>query len=130
MQAVRSRAALVSFAATVAAWESQDAARIKVLYAPDFAGFDFTGPLITDRATWDKAQEAFAAGKIDKVVIKGSAIQLLGPDAFVVSSFGEDTSSASATTVATFRCTDVFKRIAGGNWSIVNENCSSMLPTG
>ncbi|MGZ3173800.1 MAG: YybH family protein, partial [Croceibacterium sp.] len=109
---------------TIAAWESMDAAKIKALYAPDVAGFDFVGPLVTDRATWDKNQDAFAAAKIDKLVIKAKKIQLLGPDAFVVSSYGDDTSS-SAKSSATFRCTDVYKRDAGGSWLVVNENCSS-----
>jgi uncharacterized protein (TIGR02246 family) len=113
------------FDATVAGWESQDAATVKALYAPDVAGFDFVGPLVTDRATWDKNQDAFAAGKIDKVTIQAKKIQLLGPDAFVVSSYGEDTSSGPPKTSAAFRCTDVFKRAAGGSWLIVTENCSS-----
>ena len=113
-----------AFDATVAAWQSQDAARIKALYAPDVAGFDFVGPLVTDRATWDRNQETYAAAGIDKVVIKARAVQLLGPDAFVVSSYGDDMSSGPNKASAAFRCTDVFKREAG-RWLIVNENCSS-----
>lgn len=62
-------------------------------------------------------------------MIKAKKIQLPGPDAFVVSSYGDDTSS-SAKTSATFRCTDVYKREAGGSWLIVNENCSSTPTAG
>lgn len=113
-----------AFDATIVAWQSADAATIKAQYAPDVAGFDFLGPLVTDRATWDRNQEAFAAAKIDKIVIKDKKIQLLGPDAFVVSSYCDDTSS-SANSSAAFRCTDVYTRRAGGPWLIVNENCSS-----
>lgn len=123
-QAVTEDDASKAFNSTVEGWESADATRIKALYAPDFAGFDFTGPLITDRAAWDKTQDAFAAAKIDKITIKDKKIQLLGPDSFVVSSYGEDSSSTAGTN-ATFRCTDVYKRESAGSWLIVSENCSS-----
>nr|WP_166176487.1 hypothetical protein [Altererythrobacter segetis] len=118
-----------AFDTTIAGWQSADAATIKALYASDVAGFDFVGPLVTDRSTWDKNQDAFAAAKIDKIVIKAKKIQLLGPDAFVVSSYGDDISS-SAKASATFRCTDVYKREASGSWLIVNENCSSTPTAG
>ena len=116
-----------AFDATVAAWGSMDAARIKALYGPDIAGFDYTmGPLITDRATWDKNQDAFAGAKLDNVKVVSKKIQLLGPDAFVVTSQSSGTSTAMPKNNSVFRCTDVFQRDAAGSWPIVNEHCSPM----
>ncbi len=115
------------FDATVAAWQSMDAAKVKALYAPDVTGFDYTnGPLVPDRATWDKNQDAFVAAKLDKVNVVAKKIQLLGNDAFVVSSQSEGTSTALPANNTTFRCTDVYLRDASGTWPIVNENCSPM----
>lgn len=116
-----------AFESTVAAWQSMDAAKIKALYAPDVTGFDYTnGPLVPDRATWDKNQDAFAAAKLDKVDVVANKIQLLGNDAFVVTSQSEGTSTALPANNTTFRCTDVYRRDAAGAWLIVNENCSPM----
>ena len=54
--------------ATVVAWTSMDAAKIKALYAPTVNGFDYAVPgLSPDRATWDKRQDSFAAARIDKL---------------------------------------------------------------
>lgn len=114
------------FAATVAEWQSMDAARIKAVYAPDFAGFDFGGGLITDRAAWDKAQDGFAAAQFDQIELSARKIQLLGPDAFLVSALGKDISSANPQTSVTFRCTDAFQRAANGKWLVVSEHCSGL----
>lgn len=123
--AVTEADASAAFDATVATWASMDAAKIKALYAPDVVGFDYAyEPLVTDRATWDKNQDAFAAAKIDKLDVTAKKIQLLGPDAFVVSSFSNATSSATPTSNGVFRCTDIYQRQADGAWLIVNENCT------
>ena len=115
-----------AFDSTVASWQSMDAAKIKGVYAPDVAGFDFAmAPLVTDRATWDKAQDAFAAGKIDSLKVSAKKIQLLGADAFVVSSMADATSSTMPKNNGVLRCTDVYQREAGGAWLVVNEHCSS-----
>lgn len=114
------------FDATVAAWGSMDAAKIKALYAPDVAGFDYShAPLVTDRATWDKNQDGFAAAKLDTISVVEKKIQLLGPDAFVVSSTADGKSTAMPKNNAAFRCTDVYQRQPDGNWLIVNENCGA-----
>jgi uncharacterized protein (TIGR02246 family) len=113
------------FESTVAAWQSMDAATIKALYAPDVVGFDYSGGrLVTDRATWDKNQDAFAAAKLDKVAVESKTIQILGPDSFVVSSYSVGTSSAKPGPKTVFRCTDIYQREADDSWLITNENCS------
>ena len=123
--AVSEADAAKAFDATVAGWQSMDAARIKGLYAPDVAGFDYSyAPLVTDKALWDKNQDAFAAAKFDKIEVKEKKIQLLGPDAFLVSSTSSGTSKANPGASFTFRCTDAYKRQADGAWLIVNENCA------
>jgi ketosteroid isomerase-like protein len=114
-----------AFEATVQGWQSMDAARIKGLYAPDVAGFDYSYPgIVTDRAQWDKNQEAFASAKLDKVSVDEKKIQLLGPDAFVVTSLSTGTSTALPANRTIFRCTDVYRQEADGAWLIVNENCA------
>ena len=116
------------FAAALSAWQSMDAAKMKALYAPDFVGFDFTlAPLITDRAEWDKVEDAYAAAKIDALNVTAQEIQLLGTDAFVASFVAEATSTAAPQNNGGFRCNDVFHRDASGAWLIVNEHCS-VLP--
>lgn len=112
--------------ATTAAWTSMDAARVKALYAPSVVGFDFSiEPLSMDRATWDKAQDAFVTAKLDSAVQKERRIQLLGPDIFVVSGRWEVRSSAVPANNSVLRCTDVYRRDASGAWPIVNEHCSA-----
>ena len=112
--------------ATLAAWQSMDAAKIKAVYAPDVVGFDFaTAPLVTDRAAWDKAQDAFAAGQIDKITPTAQKVQIIGPDAFIYSMSGTNTSTAKPENNGALRCTDVFHRDASGAWLIVNEHCSA-----
>ncbi len=116
--------------ATEAAWLSMDAARIKALYAPGIVGFDIAAPpLATDRATWDKQQDAFAAAKLDKSVTKQRHIQVLDGDTFVVSGVWDLTSTATPANDARLRCTDVYEKAADGTWPIVNEHCS-LAPKG
>lgn len=125
--AVTEAEASKAFDETVTAWQSMDAAKIKAVYAPDVTGFDYNdGPLVPDRAAWDKNQDAFAAAKLDKIDVVAKKIQLLGNDAFVVTSQSNGMSSATPTNNSTFRCTDVYRRDAAGAWLIVNENCSPM----
>jgi ketosteroid isomerase-like protein len=111
--------------ATVETWESGDADRIKALYAPTIIGYDSGAPAMsTDRATWDKLQEAFAAAKFDRIDVTKRAIQLLDGDTFVVTHEGTDASSTEPGVTWPFRCTEVFQKAEAGRWLIVNENCS------
>ena len=111
--------------ATVAAWMSMNAARIKALYAPGIIGFDMlTEPLVTDTATWNKNQDAFAAAKLDKAVEKQRKIQILGGDSFIVSGVWDVTSTATPANAMTLRCTDVYAKRGENYWPIVNEHCS------
>jgi ketosteroid isomerase-like protein len=113
--------------AMVATWESKDAARIKALYAPGVVAFDYAyGPLESDRATFDKAQDVFAAAEIDSEEQIDRKIQLLDADTFVVSGVWNGTSKAKPENNGQVRCTDVFQKDAAGAWSIVNEHCSLM----
>jgi hypothetical protein len=113
--------------ATIAAWTSMDAMKIKALYGPSVVGFDYAiGPLSTDRVTWDRAQDIFAAGKIDGASQISRKIQLLDSDIFVVSGVWDVKSSTTPVNNNTVRCTDVYQRDANGNWPIVNEHCSAM----
>ena len=115
------------FDATTAAWASMDAARIKALYGQNVAGFDFAaGPLVGDRAAWDKNQEGYAAMKIDKVNVVGKHIQILDAATFIVTSVTEDLSTTNPKSNALVRCTDVYHRDEQGKWPIVNEHCSAM----
>ena len=116
--------------ATVATWTSMDAARIKALYAPSVVGFDFAyGPLVTDRAAWDKNQDGFAAAKIDRAEMKDRKIQVLDAATFVMSGAWDLFSKALPKNNAAIRCTDVFHKDAAGNWPIVNEHCSAVPKT-
>lgn len=115
-----------AFEATKAAWTSMDANRIKALYAKDIAGFDTAGPLVTDRETWDQNEDTYAAARIDKAKVLGKKIQMLGPDAFVVSFMARVSSTAEPRNDATLRCTDVYRRNAQGQVLIVNEHCSRL----
>ena len=125
--AVTEADASTAFDATVAAWGSMDAAKVKALYAPDVAGFDYSAaPLVTDRAIWDKNQDSFAAAKLDQISVTEKKIQLLGPDAFVVSSTSEGKSTAMPANNTKFRCTDIYRRQPDGTWLIVNENCGAL----
>lgn len=113
--------------AMVATWESKDAAKIKALYAPTVVAFDYAiGPLEQDRATFDKAQDAFAAAEIDSEEQVARNIQLLDADTFVVSGVWNGTSKAHPEANGQVRCTDVFQKGADGAWIIVNEHCSQM----
>lgn len=113
--------------AMVATWESKDAARIKALYAPTVIAFDYAyGPLEEDRATFDKAQDVFAAAQIDSEEQISRKIQLLDADTFVVSGVWNGTSKAKPENNGQVRCTDVFQKGADGAWIIVNEHCSQM----
>ncbi len=113
--------------ATVAGWTSMDAAKIKALYGPSVVGFDYAiGPLSTDRVTWDRAQDIFAAAKIDGAVQVSRTIQILDSDVFVVSGVWDVTSSTMPASNGTVRCTDVYQKDANGHWPIVNEHCSAM----
>ena len=113
--------------AMVATWESKDAAKIKALYAPGVVAFDYAfGPLEADRATFDKAQDAFAAAGIDSEEQVSRKIQLLDADTFVVSGVWNGTSKAHPDANGEVRCTDVFQKGPDGAWIIVNEHCSQM----
>ena len=113
--------------AMVATWESKDAAKIKALYAPTVVAFDYAyGPLEEDRATFDKAQDVFAAAQIDSEEQISRKIQLLDADTFVVSGVWNGTSKAKPENNGQVRCTDVFQKGADGAWIIVNEHCSQM----
>ena len=113
--------------AMVKTWESKDAAQIKALYAPGVVAFDYAyGPLEADRATFDKAQDVFAAAQIDTEEQISRNIQLLDADTFVVSGVWNGTSKAKPENNGQVRCTDVFHQDAAGAWSIVNEHCSQM----
>ena len=112
--------------AMVKTWESKDAAKIKALYAPAVVAFDYAyGPLEEDRATFDKAQDVFAAAQIDSEEQISRKIQLLDADTFVVSGVWNGTSKAKPENNGEVRCTDVFHKTDGA-WSIVNEHCSPM----
>ena len=111
--------------ATVAVWSSMDAAKIKGLYGPGVQGFDYQiGPLSTDRAAWDRAQDIFAAGKIDKYVQRERSIQVVDADTFIVSGTWEGTSTALPANNGAVRCTDVYEKSFDGTWPIINEHCS------
>ncbi|WP_310532082.1 nuclear transport factor 2 family protein [Novosphingobium sp.] len=113
--------------AMVKTWESKDAARIKALYAPGVVAFDYAyGPLETDRAVFDKAQDVFAAAQIDTEEQISRKIQLLDADTFVVSGVWNGTSKAKPENNGQVRCTDVFQKDATAGWLIVNEHCSVM----
>jgi ketosteroid isomerase-like protein len=113
--------------AMVKGWESKDAATIKALYAPGVVAFDYAyGPLEADRATFDKAQDEFAAAQIDSEEQISRNIQLLDADTFIVSGVWNGTSKAKPENNGQVRCTDVFQKDAAGAWSIVNEHCSRM----
>ena len=113
--------------AMVKTWESKDAAKIKALYAPTVVAFDYAyGPLEEDRATFDKAQDVFAAAQIDSEEQISRKIQLLDADTFVVSGVWNGTSKAKPENNGEVRCTDVFQKDADGTWIIVNEHCSQM----
>ncbi len=113
--------------AMVKTWESKDAARIKALYAPGVVAFDYAyGPLETDRAVFDKAQDVFAAAQIDSEEQISRKIQLLDADTFIVSGVWNGTSKAKPENNGQVRCTDVFQKDAAAGWMIVNEHCSQM----
>jgi ketosteroid isomerase-like protein len=113
--------------AMVATWQSKDAAQIKALYAPGVVAFDYAyGPLEADRATFDKAQDVFAAAQIDSEEQISRKIQLLDADTFIVSGVWNGTSKAKPENNGQVRCTDVFQKDAAGTWAIVNEHCSQM----
>ena len=113
--------------AMVKTWESKDAAKIKALYAPTVVAFDYAyGPLEEDRASFDKAQDVFAAAQIDSEEQISRKIQLLDADTFVVSGVWNGTSKAKPENNGEVRCTDVFQKGADGTWIIVNEHCSQM----
>ena len=113
--------------AMVKTWESKDAAKIKALYAPTVVAFDYAyGPLEEDLATFDKAQDVFAAAQIDSEEQISRKIQLLDADTFVVSGVWNGTSKAKPENNGQVRCTDVFQKDAAGAWMIVNEHCSQM----
>ncbi len=116
--------------AMVKTWESKDAAKIKALYAPGVVAFDYAyGPIEADRATFDKAQDVFAAAMIDSEQQVSRNIQLLDADTFVVSGVWNGTSKERPASNGVVRCTDVFQKDATGVWSIVNEHCSVMPKT-
>jgi ketosteroid isomerase-like protein len=113
--------------ATVATWQSMDASKIDGLYAPDVVGFDVSAaPLSTDRANWTKLQQGFAAMKFDHLAITQSKTQILDPDTFIFSSFGNLTSTAGTVKALPIRCTDVYRKQADDKFLIVNEHCSSV----
>ena len=130
----RSPAAMISMAdanaqadAMVLAWESKDAAKIKAIYAPDVVAFDYAyGPLEEDRATFDKAQDAFAAAEIDKETQISRKVQILNAGTFIVSGVWNGQSNTKPASNGVVRCTDVFRKDAEGKWLIVNEHCSVM----
>ncbi|MGD9812137.1 MAG: DUF4440 domain-containing protein [Sphingobium sp.] len=104
---------------------SADAARIKAIYAPDVVAFDPGVPgLIVDRATFDKAQDAFAALKFDSFERKDRKVQVLSADIFIVSGTTEVGSTTIAGNKGTYRYTDVYKKEPDGKWLIVNEHTS------
>ncbi|MEO7240284.1 MAG: nuclear transport factor 2 family protein [Sphingomicrobium sp.] len=110
----------------VASWQSQDAARIKALYSSDVVAFDYASPaLTTDRAAFDKNQDAFAANKIDKITQVERKIQIPDADDFIVSGAWDDHSAIPANN-GRFRCTDVFHKQVDGKWLIINEHCSAV----
>ncbi len=113
--------------ATVAAWQSMDAAKIDALYAPDIVGFDVAAaPLSTDRANWTKLQQGFAAMKFDHAAVTQSKTQILDGEDFIFSSVANLTSTAGSVKALSIRCTDVFRKQADGKFLIVNEHCSTV----
>jgi ketosteroid isomerase-like protein len=113
--------------ATVAAWQSMDAAKIDALYAPDVVGFDVSAaPLSTDRANWTKLQQGFAAMKFDHAAITQSKTQILDGEDFIFSTVANLTSTAGKVKALSIRCTDVFRKQADGKFLIVNEHCSAV----
>jgi len=113
--------------ATVATWQSMDAAKIDALYAPDVVGFDVSAaPLSMDRANWTKLQQGFAAMKFDHATITQSKTQILDGDDFVFSSVANLTSTSGSVKALSIRCTDVFHKQADDKFLIVNEHCSAV----
>ena len=111
--------------ATVEVWKSMDAAKIKALYAPSVEAYDFVAPTLpTDRADFDKRQDAYAAARLDGATQVERKVQILSPDVFVMSGTWNMTSSTKPANNAGVRCTDVFQKDQAGNWPIVNEHCS------
>ena len=116
--------------ATENTWRSMDAASIKALYAPGIVGFDAgVAPLSTDRATWDKLQDGYAAARLDKITDSARKIQVLSADVFVMSGIADATSSSTPANNAVIRYTDVFEKQPDGTWLIVNEH-TSIAPKG
>ena len=115
-----------AFDDTVKVWGSMDAAKIKSIYGPDVVSFDISSPpMTTDRAAFEKNQDAFAAAKLDKITVSAKKIQIVDGDTFIVSSVSDGTSSTTPANNSTFRCTDLYHRGVDGKWWIVNENCSA-----
>jgi ketosteroid isomerase-like protein len=113
--------------ATIATWQSMDAAKIDALYAPDVVGFDVSAaPLSTDRANWTKLQQGFAAMKFDHATVTQSKTQILDGEDFIFSSVANLTSTAGSVKALSIRCTDVFRKQADGKFLIVNEHCSAV----
>jgi len=113
--------------ATLADWQSMDAAKIDAGYAPDVVGFDATVPdLSTDRANWTKIQQGFAGMKFDKIDVTARELQILDGEDFILSTMANLTSTDGPTKAASIRCTDVFRKQADGNFLIVNEHCSTV----
>jgi ketosteroid isomerase-like protein len=104
---------------------SMNAARIKAAYAADVVAFDPGVPgLMMDRDTFDKAQDEFAAQKLDTFQRKDRKIQILDADTFIVSGTAELASTIVPGNAATFRYTDVYEKQADDKWKIVNEHIS------
>lgn len=111
--------------ATVAAWTSMDAAKIKAIYGPGVVAFDFAAPdLIVDRARFDEVQDGFAAAKFDAANQLSRNIQILDADTFVMNGAWDITSSSTPANNASVRCTEVFQKDDAGAWLIVSEHCS------
>ena len=111
--------------ATVATWQSMDAAKIDALYAPDVVGFDVSAaPLSTDRANWTKLQQGFAAMKFDHLAITQSKTQILDGDNSFSHRLGTPTSAAGSVKALSIRCTDVYRKASRRQVLDRNEHCS------
>lgn len=107
-------------------FRSADAARIKAAYTPDVVAFDPGVPeLMTDRAAFDKAQDAFAAQKYDGLTNKERKIQVVDADTIIVSGTAELSSSTVPANYALMRYTQVYGKQGDGKWLIVNEHLSA-----
>jgi ketosteroid isomerase-like protein len=106
-------------------WDMENAKVIDTVYAPDAIGFDAsTAPLVANSAAFVAINQDFMAMNFDKVTVPIHKVQVLSEDIFIFTSDTELASTTGPGQPTRYRCTDVFKRQAAGEFLVVNEHCS------